>query len=307
MAVASMTGFARVEEQMDGETRTGTGANASGISWSWEIRSVNGKGFDARFRLPPGYDVLESVCKAALAERIKRGSLNVTLNVVEAERPTSLRFNETVLNQVIALMQSLEGRIDAAPPRLDGLLAIRGVVETASQERSPESRDALNAALTQSFARAVAALVENRRQEGARLAQVLTDRLDEIEGLVGEAERSAAAQPDAIRQRFQHQLARLFEATPPLPEERLAQELALLVARADVREELDRLAAHIQAARDLLAEGEGVGRRLDFLCQEFNREANTTCSKSADLGLTRIGLALKAAIEQFREQVQNIE
>ena len=290
-----MTGFARVEGQIDG------------FAWVWELKSVNGKALDQRFRLPSGYDALEAPCKALLGDRIKRGSINATLSITEAARPAQLKINEDVLGQVIGLLRSLEGAIDAAPPRLDGLLGIRGVMELVDDQPGPEARDMRLAALTDSFTRAVEALVAARDGEGERIGRVLEQRLEEIAGYVSAAEKSAAAQPEAIRERFKQQIADLLAGAPPVPEERLAQELALILARADVREELDRLSAHIQGARELLAEGLGVGRRFDFLCQEFNREANTVCSKSADLGLTRIGLDLKAAIEQLREQVQNIE
>ena len=295
MAVSSMTGFARVEGQSDG------------FAWVWELRSVNGKALDLRFRLPPGYDALEAPLKARLGEIAKRGSINANLNITEQSKPATLRINETVLEQVVGLMRALESRLDAAPPRLDGVLGIRGVIEQAEESQSPDQREIRLAALSASFGEALTALAAARAAEGERLHAVLTARLDEIAGYVDAAERSAAAQPDAIRARFQKQMAALFDSVPPLPEERLAQELALLIGRADVREELDRLDAHIAAARDLLAEGANVGRRFDFLCQEFNREANTVCSKSAELELTRLGLSLKAAIEQLREQVQNIE
>jgi uncharacterized protein (TIGR00255 family) len=295
VAVSSMTGFARVEGQSDG------------FAWAWELRSVNGKALDLRFRLPPGYDALEAALKTRLAETTKRGSINALLSISEQSKPASLRINETVLTQVLDLMRALEGRLDAAPPRLDGVLGIRGVMELAEEVLTQEQREARLAIITASFDEAALALGAARDGEGARLHAVLAAKLDEIAGYVGEAELSAAAQPDAIRARFHKQMALLFEGVPPLPEERLGQELALLIGRADIREELDRLAAHIAAARDLLAEGVNVGRRFDFLCQEFNREANTVCSKSADLGLTRLGLSLKAAIEQLREQVQNIE
>jgi uncharacterized protein (TIGR00255 family) len=295
VAVSSMTGFARVEGQSDG------------FAWVWELRSVNGKALDLRFRLPPGYDALEAPLKARLGEVAKRGSINANLSITEQSKPATLRINEAVLEQVVGLMRALESRLDAAPPRLDGVLGIRGVIEQAEESFSSEQREVRLATVAESFGEALSALAAARAAEGERLHAVLTSRLDEIAGYVDAAERSAATQPDAIRARFKKQMAALFESVPPLPEERLAQELALLIGRADVREELDRLDAHIAAARDLLSEGANVGRRFDFLCQEFNREANTVCSKSADLELTRLGLSLKAAIEQLREQVQNIE
>ena len=290
-----MTGFARVESQIDG------------FAWVWELKSVNGKALDLRFRFPAGYDALEAPCKALLGDRIKRGSINISLNITEAARAAQLKINETVLGQVIVLLKSLEGAIDAAPPRLDGLLGMRGVMELVDDQPDPAVREARLAALTASFGQAADALLAARDSEGERIGRVLGTRLDEIAGFVSDAERSAATQPDAIRARFKQQIADLLDGASPVSEDRLAQELALILARADVREELDRLTAHIQGARELLAEGLGVGRRFDFLCQEFNREANTVCSKSADLGLTRTGLGLKAAIEQLREQVQNIE
>jgi len=290
-----MTGFARVEGQIDG------------FAWVWELKSVNGKALDLRFRFPAGYDALEAPCKALLGDRIKRGSINIVLTITEAARAAQLQINEIVLGQVIVLLKSLEGAIDAAPPRLDGLLGMRGVMELVDDQPDPAARELRLAALTASFGQAADALLAARDGEGERIGRVLGTRLDEISGFVSDAERSAAAQPDAIRVRFKQQIADLLDGASPVSEDRLAQELALILARADVREELDRLTAHIQGARELLAEGLGVGRRFDFLCQEFNREANTVCSKSADLGLTRTGLGLKAAIEQLREQVQNIE
>ena len=290
-----MTGFARIEGQIDG------------LSWAWELRSVNGKSFDLRLRLPPGWEAIEATCKTAIGDVLKRGSISGTLSVTEQARPPVLKLNEAVLAQVVALIRSLDGVIDTAPPRVDGLLGIRGVIEVAETEITEEQRSARQATVQAGFVSALQALAASRRTEGERTAAVLLARLDEIAGYVSEAEVLAASVPAQLRSRFQKQMANLLEAAPPLSEERLAQEVALLIARADVREELDRLEAHLQAARDLLREGVNIGRRLDFVCQEFNREANTLCSKSADIGLTKIGIALKAAIEQLREQVQNIE
>jgi len=218
-----------------------------------------------------------------------------------------VRVNRAALEQVLALARELAREIDAAPPTVDGLLALRGVLDGGEEELDTAARERREAALIASFRQAIDALGTMRRAEGARLGLVLQERLDDIAKLVAAAESSAAAQPEAIRQRLRTLIAALVEAVPAMSEERLAQEAALLVARGDIREELDRLHAHIAAARELLAEGGAIGRRLDFLCQEFNREANTLCSKSADVELTRTGLALKAAIEQLREQVQNIE
>ena len=291
-----MTGFARA----DGE--------AEGLSWAWEVKSVNGKGLDLRLRLPPGWDQLEPALRGAVASRLKRGNVSVNLNIEKRAAAATLRINRDVLGQVVALMREIGHEVDAAAPRLDGLLAIRGVIESADEEEvTPERRDRRAAALLASFETALARLSEMREGEGARLSEVLHRRLDEIAALVAEAEASAAAQPEAIRARLRELVASLVEAGATVSEDRLAQEAALLVGRADVREELDRLEAHVAAARDLLREATAIGRRFDFLCQEFNREANTLCSKSSDLELTRIGLALKSAIEQLREQVQNVE
>ncbi len=295
MTVSSMTGFARTEGQTEG------------LAWAWELRSVNGKSLDLRLRLPPGWEALEGVCKSEIGELLKRGSVSGTLSVTEQARPPILKLNQAVVEQVVTLMRSLEGVIDATPPTIDGLLSIRGVIEVAEDVISPEQRELRQSVVQAGFRAALQALAAARLGEGERTAQALIARLDEIAGLVLEAEALAAAIPAQLRSRFQRQIATLLEAVPPLSEERLAQEVALLITRADVREELDRLGAHLQAARALLDEGANIGRRFDFLCQEFNREANTLCSKSADIGLTRVGIALKAAIEQLREQVQNIE
>ena len=293
--VASMTGFARAEGE------------AQGLAWTWELKSVNSKSLDLRFRLPPGFDALELPLRALLSESLKRGSVNATLGIARAAGAAGLQINRAALAQIVALARELSERIEAAPPSIDGLLALRGVLDSGEEPPDPAMRAQRESALIAGCRKALDDLAAMRRGEGTRLAAVLAERLDEIAALVSSAERSAAAQPEAIRARLLSLVGALKEVVPAVPEERLAQEAALLVAKGDIREELDRLSAHIAATRELLAEGGAIGRRLDFLCQEFNREANTLCSKSADVELTRIGLALKAAIEQLREQVQNIE
>src|SRR5665213_3190617 len=295
MTVASMTGFARAEGQADGS------------GWVWEIKSVNSKSLDLRFRLPPGYDGIEPPLRAQLAERLKRGAVSVNLTITRNAAAGVLRVNRTALAEIMALAKELGAETGAAPPRLDGLLALRGVLESADETEDPAIIARRQADALKNFSVALDQLVRLRAAEGKRLAAVLAARLDEIAALVKAAERSAAAQPAAAKARLKELLAALVEAVPALSEERLAQEAALIVARGDIREELDRLAAHLDAARGLLIEGVAIGRRLDFLCQEFNREANTLGAKAGDLELTRIDLALKAAIEQLREQVQNIE
>lgn len=291
--VASMTGFARID------------GHGEGVSWTFEAKSVNGRSLDIRCRLPGGFDSIESTARAEIPKRIARGSINLTLTVARTAAIGQMRINRELLDQVLELAREIEGA-GAAPPRLDALLAIRGIIEPVEQEDT-DTRERTEAAVRGDLARTVDALAAARVSEGARLAEILTGQLAEIEALVTQASACAATQPAALREKLRSQIQALIDAIPAMAEERLAQEAALLIAKADVREELDRLRAHIEAARDLLAEGGAIGRRFDFLCQEFNREANTLCSKSADVELTRIGLSLKATIEQLREQVQNIE
>jgi uncharacterized protein (TIGR00255 family) len=288
-----MTGFARAEGE------------AQGISWIWELKSVNGRALDLRLRLAPGFDALEAQLRAALAERCRRGNVAATLTVNRLQ-PPAIRINREMLGQIVGLLQELTGEIEAAPPRLDGLIGIRGIIETVDEDPEPVV-EARRAAVLEGWSVALDRLAAARAAEGSRLMALLSGQRAELAVLVEAASACAAAQPAAIRARLETLLGELQGLAPTMPEERVAQELAMLVTRADVREELDRLRAHIAQAGDLLARGEAVGRQLDFLCQELNREANTLCSKSADIELTRIGLALKAAIEQFREQVQNLE
>jgi uncharacterized protein (TIGR00255 family) len=290
-----MTGFARAEGAADG------------LSWVWELKSVNSRSLD--LRLPPGFDALEAGLRAALARRVRRGNISATLSVNRLV-PPEIRVNREMLAQIVALAGelagALSGKIEAAPPRLDGLIGLRGVIETVEDE--PESVvEARRIAVVDGWSVALDRLATARSEEGARLASMLSMQRGELAALVEAAAGCAVAQPSAIRARLETLLGELAGLAPTLPEERVAQELAMLVTRADVREELDRLRAHIAQAGELLERGEAIGRQLDFLCQELNREANTLCSKSASLELTRIGLALKAAIEQFREQVQNLE
>jgi len=296
MTISSMTGFARAEGH-DGP-----------LNWVWEVKSVNAKSLDLRFRLPGGFEALEVPLRASLNQKLRRGSVTANLSVTKAAGAAGLRVNREALDAIMGLARALtEEYRDVAPPRIDGILALKGVIESAEEIPDEATRERQLGLLATSFERALASLVTMRVEEGARLESVLAARLSEIGILVDQAESAAATQPAAIKARLESMIAALVEAVPALPEERLAHEAALVIAKADIREELDRLKAHLGAARGLIGEGEAIGRRFDFLCQEFNREANTLCSKSADLELTRIGLALKAAIEQLREQVQNIE
>jgi uncharacterized protein (TIGR00255 family) len=290
-----MTGFARQE-----------GGDAS-LTWSWEAKSVNSRSLDIRCRVPQGYESLDAAARGVAPQHLARGNLQLTLSANRAAAPLRVKVNRDILDQVVALTRELQGELEAAAPRLDGLLAIRGVIEAVEEEETAEQRQAREAAMQGDLEAVLQALAANRRAEGARLGAIVEQHLAAIAGLVEAATACAATQPDALRARLRQQLEELLGAAPALPEERLAQEAALLISKADVREELDRLVAHIAAARELLAAGGAVGRRLDFLCQELNREANTLCSKSPDVELTRIGLDLKGAIEQLREQVQNLE
>jgi uncharacterized protein (TIGR00255 family) len=288
-----MTGFARIEGSH--------GAHA----WIWELRSVNARSLDVRCRIPAGFERLEPVARAEAGKRFRRGNIALTLTLARSEAIPQLRINRPLLDEVLALARELEGA-GAAPPRLDTLLTMRGVIEPVDQA-DEDVRIAVEQAMERTLGDALGRLAAARAEEGARLAPVLGEHIDRIEHLVSAAGACAAAQPEALKERLRSQVAALLEASPALPEDRLAQEAAILVTKADIREELDRLSAHIEQARALMTGGGAIGRRLDFLCQEFNREANTLCSKSSEVELTRIGLELKAAIEQFREQIQNIE
>lgn len=298
MTISSMTGFART----DGQYATASG----GLSWTWELKSVNGKNFELRCRMPSGYDALEIELRRRLAARISRGSLTVSLQTRVIGSAAAIRVNEDALK----VLMDVASRVAAdgiAPASLDGLMAIPGVVENAAELLDEDERAARDAALLKSFEAAISALQKNRLEEGTNLAPVITAQVNGIEALTAEASQTAATQPAALKERFHLRVADFIADVQGLAPERLAQEVALLASKADVREELDRLRGHVAAARVLLAEKEPVGRKLDFLAQEFNREANTLCSKSADLELTRIGLELKNLIGQFREQIQNIE
>lgn len=290
-----MTGFAR-----------GQGVSGS-YAWAWEIRSVNAKGLDVRLRWPPGWDAIDAPVRARAAETLVRGAVNATLTVERPGAQPVVRVNDQVLTAVLAALQGLSGKIDAVAPRLDGILAIKGVVEVHDAEENEAERRAAEAAVIEGFTATLAGLTEMRRHEGKALGAVLTARLDEISALVARAEAAPGRRPEAIRQRLQEQVAVLLENSARFDADRLHQEAIMLATKADIREEIDRLVAHVGQARKLIAAGGAVGRRLDFLSQELNRETNTLCAKSNDIELTNIGLELKNLVEQFREQVQNLE
>jgi uncharacterized protein (TIGR00255 family) len=292
---ASMTGFGGDEGRYEA------------VSWRWDIRSVNSRGLDVRLRLPPGYDALEPRLRERIGAVLTRGSVSVGLNVSRDDGGAELRVNEAALAKVLAMAERVRASGDFAPMSVEGLLGLRGVLEVADSVESADVAEVRQAAMLASFERALAQLVASRRAEGGRLAPVIEEHLASIQRLVDEIGASPARSPEAIRARLKEQVARLLDSATPLDETRLHQEAALLAVKADVEEELQRLRAHIAAAREMMESGKPAGRRLDFLAQEFNREANTTCSKANDIETTRAGLALKAVIEQMREQIHNIE
>lgn len=299
-----MTGYARVEGTHD------VGDGAAEWQWSWEVKSVNGKSLDIRFRMPGGYDALEIPARKLIGQKLGRGSLSVNLMLSRRSVSKALSVNRELIEQILELQNSLEaeGKVYPSPPRLDSLLTVRGVLETEDEvQLDAEAKEAFQKALLAGLEQALDALVAMRGEEGARTADMLTVHLDTLSGLSASAEKTADLQPGAQRERMKQQIAELLEQTPAVSEERLGQELALLATKADIREEVDRLNAHVAACRDLIGKGGVIGRKLDFICQELNRESNTICSKAASLELTNIGLELKSTIEQFREQVQNVE
>ncbi len=295
MPVASMTGFARTERHLEGGRLV------------WELRSVNGKTLELRQRLPPGMDGLEPELKRRASLRLSRGNLQASLQIVQDAVPAGFSINRALLAEICAVTDELVRAGHAAPPSADGLLGLRGVIETQTPEPRSDIDGTVRVAALEAFEDALDALVSMRREEGAALASALSRRLDRIEDLAARARADPARRPEAIAERLRRQTQALLSASEGLDAARLAQEAALIATRADIDEELDRLAAHLAAARTLLASGEAVGRRLDFLGQEFHRESNTICSKSNAASLTAVGLELKLVVDQFREQVQNIE
>ena len=295
MALSSMTGFARSH-------------SASGpYAFEWELKSVNAKGFDLRMRLPPGWDDLEALAKKQAGELLARGTVYANLNIKRTGAVATVRVNEDVLASVVRVAGELAGRIDAVAPSIDGLLAIRGVIEVVEPESDEAEDKAAKAAAAAAFEQALADLVEMRRREGTTLGQILSQRMDEIERLARKAEAAPGRKPEAIKARLAEQVATLLSAAQRFDSDRLHQEAIMLASKADIREELDRLASHVAQAQKLIADGGPAGRRLDFLAQELNRESNTLTAKANDVDLTNIGLELKSTVEQFREQVQNLE
>jgi uncharacterized protein (TIGR00255 family) len=294
MALSGMTGFARCEGALGAWT------------WSVEARSVNGRNLETRFRGPPGFDGLERAAREAAQTRFQRGQLTVALQAKRADSAGAVRINIEQLERYIDLAERYVRQGRASLPSMDGLYALRGVVEAADDTDDAEARAGIEAAMGASLVEAMDALKTARLEEGTALTPVLIGQVDRVEDLIVKAEAEAGAQTEAVRERFSRRLSELLEDRTNF-EALVVQEAAVLAAKADVREELDRLTSHVAAARGLIAGEAAAGRRLDFLSQEFMREANTLCSKSATIALTAIGLELKAVIEQFREQVQNVE
>jgi len=294
MSISSMTGFAR------------SSGHLADVSWVWELKSVNGKALDLRLRFPTGFEHLDVPIRTALSKAFKRGNLQINLSLQGAAENEQISINKQVLAQYVALAEAMRTDLGAAPLQVEGLLALRGVVEAKTSTRSEEDQQALDATLLLSLDVAIGGLSEMRKTEGKNLASVLTGQLLQIERLHVAATANPSRSPESIKARLKAQVAQLMDVAR-LDEARLAQEAALLVTKADIQEELDRLSAHIAAARTLLKSTDPMGRKFDFLTQEFNREANTLCSKANDSTLTAIGLDLKTVIDQMREQVQNIE
>ena len=295
MALSSMTGFAR-----------GHGV-AGSYAWSWEIKSVNAKGLDLRFRLPAGWDAVEVPARARAAEKLARGTVYVNLAVERKGVQPTAKINEPVLSAVLSTLKSLAGKVDAAPATLDGILSLKGVIEVTEEDEREEDHRAAETAIVAAFEQALTELIAMRRAEGATLGKLLSARLNEIAALTARAEKAPGRKPEAIKTRLAEQVATLMSASERFDVDRLHQEAILIAAKADIREELDRLSSHVGQAKKLLAEGVAIGRKLDFLAQELHRESNTLTAKANEVELTNIGLELKSVIEQFREQVQNLE
>lgn len=295
MALSSMTGFAR-----------GHGA-AGPYAWSWEIKSVNAKGLDVRFRLPPGWDAVETAARSRATAELSRGTVYCNLTVERKGVTATVKVNEPVLAAVLATINDLTGKVAAAAPTLDGILSLKGVMEVTEADEREDERRAAEVAITEGFAQALSELVAMRRAEGETLGRLLSARLDEIAGLTARAEANPGRKAEAVKARLAEQVATLLAASERFDSDRLHHEAILIAAKADIREELDRLVSHVAQAQKLIAGGGAIGRRLDFLAQELHRESNTLTAKSNDVDLTNTGLELKTVVEQFREQVQNLE
>ena len=295
MALSSMTGFARSH------------GTSGPYAFEWELKSVNAKGFDFRMRLPPGWDDIEAAARKRATELLSRGTVYANLSIKRSGASSAIRVNDDVLASILKVANDIAKKTGAALPTVDGLLAIKGVIDVVEPESDEAELKAANAAFVAGFEQGLQSLIEMRKREGKALGHILAQRMDDIERLAKKAETAPGRKPEAIKARLAEQIATLLDASDRFDPDRLSQEALMIAAKADIREELDRIASHIAQTRDMLGKGGAVGRRLDFLAQEFNREVNTTCSKSNDVELTNIGLEMKNVVEQFREQVQNLE
>jgi uncharacterized protein (TIGR00255 family) len=294
-SLSSMTGFSRIQGQTES------------THWAWEFKSVNAKGFDLRLRIPQGLDGVEAEVRRMMGSLINRGTVHASLELTRQIKSPEIRINDDLIKQLLQKLGAVARDAGIAPPTMDAILAMRGVVEIVEQTEDENEQAALVAAIVESLETAVISLCASRQTEGAVLHDILSQRLGHIEELVEQAEAHPARQPDAIKERLARQLHDLLEAGEGLDKQRLHQEAMLLAVKGDIREELDRLKSHCGQVRDYLMRGGAIGRRLDFLAQELSREINTLSAKSNDVGLTKIGIDLKTLIEQFREQVQNVE
>ncbi len=295
MAISSMTGFARHQ------------GTHLGWCWQWDLRSVNGKALDARLKLPSGMEHLEFDVRGGLAQKFKRGNFQVSLSLDAADGAELVQVDQKVLDSLVGIAEDLRQRVGGGPLQVEQLLGLRGVLVQSTPEASPEQEAARDVAIMHDFHRVVALLAVARQSEGKILHAILSASVNQIESLTVAAKQDASRTPERIQARLSEQIERAMGSIGGLDPQRLHQEAMLLAMRNDIQEEVDRLLAHVSAARELLSSGEPIGRKLDFLLQEFNREANTLCSKSSDITITRIGLELKHVIDQLREQVQNVE
>lgn len=301
MQISSMTGFARQSGRCEWDNES--------LDWQWEIKSVNGKGLDLKSRLPSGWDELAGELKNTAQKYFERGSLSAVLEISGGNDEPKIKINHEMLQQLtLTAIEIYRKNPDfVAVPTAGELLSVSGVITAEKNLPDEKVQQWLQQELLAGFAKACAKLQQDRQREGEKIAAVLSKMVNEIEALTAEIAQIAALAPQILRQRLEQQIADLTHGELPVAEERIAQEVVLLVNRADVREEIDRLQAHIRTARQLLASEQTLGRRFDFLCQEFNRESNTICSKAYDIEIINRGMALKAVIEQLREQVQNME
>lgn len=295
MTLQSMTGFAHME-----------GTEGS-LQWTWELRSVNGRGLDIRIRIPAGFERIEPDVRKVFSDRFTRGNIQATLTIARDDKTIAASVNQDVLDAVIKAAGHLRKQTDAEPPRIDGLLNIRGVLEFNDPKPDEKTLKQEQSAILDGLGKTVEALADMRTAEGKKIGEFVGAQIDGIESLARKADADPSTEPENIAARLATQVKMLLDSGVELDEDRLHVEAAILASKADIREEIDRLLVHVEACRTLLADGGAVGRRLDFLAQEFNRESNTICSKSNAASITAVGLDLKVLIDQFREQIQNLE